>query len=56
LSESAELIHLGSIVSGQIATRFALVPAVLFWEHYFIRRCVQQCTLGRISSPAQLWF
>jgi hypothetical protein len=41
LSESAELIHLGSIVAGQIATKFALVPAVSSWEHYFIRRCVQ---------------
>ena len=41
LSESAELIHLGSIVVGQIAATSALVPAVSFWEHYFIRRCVQ---------------
>ena len=38
---SAELIHLGSIVAGQVASMFALVPAVSFWEHYFIRRCVQ---------------
>jgi hypothetical protein len=37
LSESAELIRLDSIVAGQIATRFAMVPAVSFWQHYFIR-------------------
>jgi peptidoglycan-associated lipoprotein len=32
LSESAELIHLAGIVAGQIAAKFALVPAVSFWD------------------------
>ena len=41
MSKSDKLIHLGSIVVGQITIVFALVPAVSFWEHYFIRRCVQ---------------